>query len=208
MQAEFDRGEIAILIEILNLKGVRYLIGEGASLSAAEEQIEPVSLIRRLAACHYPLVEDATIGLFILHPELAPAVVEALHSSEQEIAENLAVHTLATLYLQQWWLFRLACALGRLSSFPEEPFAMLWEERHLPPPAQGYGLDGLLALQEYEQQRYRLPLNFRDGWQNQINHLLIQEEAHQRELSADLIQTLRRISMAYMVQSMKKERAA
>lgn len=196
MQTEFDRGEIAILIESLNLKGVRYLIGEGASLSAAEEQIEPVSLIQRLVACHYPLVEDATIGLFILHPELAPAVVEALHNSEQEIVENLAVHTLATLYLQQWWLFRLACALGRLPSFPEEPFAALWEERHLPPPAQGYGLDGLLALQEYERQRYGLPLNFRHDWQNQINHLIDQEQARDRYLSDELIQMLKQVSMA------------
>jgi hypothetical protein len=30
------------------------------------------------------------------------------------------------------------------------------------------------------------PLNFRDDWQNQINHLLIQEEAHCRELPSDL----------------------
>lgn len=71
----------------------------------------------------------------------------------------------------------------------------LWEERHLPASSQGYGLDGLLALQEYEQQRRGLPLNFRHNWQNQIDHLLAQEEAYQRLLSDDLIQTLKQISL-------------
>lgn len=203
--AEFDRHEIGVLISILNNKGIHYLIGEGVPLSVEEENIEAVSLIQRLAACNYPLVESATISLFILHPELAPAAVVALQDNEGKIAENIAVLILATLYLQQWWLFRLAFALGRLPSFPEAPFVALWEERHLPAPSQGYGLDGLLALQEYEQQRYRLPLNFRDGWQNQINHLLAQEEAHRRSLSDDVIQVLKQISIVYMTQCMQKE---
>src|SRR5204862_5248369 len=81
------------------------------------------------------------------------------------------------LYLQQWWFFRLAFALGHLPAFPEAPFAFLWKERHLPSPFSRYGLQGLLALQEYQQQRYDLPLNFLDDWQNQIDHLLAQEEA-------------------------------
>jgi hypothetical protein len=204
VQATFDEHEIGMLISILNAKGIHYLIGEGTVLSAEEEQIDAVSLIQRLAACNYPLVESATISLLILHPELAPSVVIALQNSGPEIAENIAVLTLATLYLQQWWLFRLAFALGRLPSFPEASFVTLWQERHLPPPEQGYGLDGLLALQEYEQQRYKLPLNFRDGWQNQINHLLGQEEDYQRSLPDDLIQALKQISMAYVAQCMER----
>lgn len=104
------------MIEILNLKGIHYLIGEGVPLSAEDENIDAVSLIQRLAACNYPLVESAAISLFILHPELASAVKEALQNSEGETAENIAVLILATLYLQQWWLFRLAIALGRLPS--------------------------------------------------------------------------------------------
>ena len=125
--------------------------------------------------------------MFILHPELAPSVVAALQNSEGDIAENIAIVTLATLYLQQWWSFRLAYALGQLPAFPEAPFVSLWEERHLPAPHTGHGLDGLLALQEYQQQRYNIPLNFLDDWQNQINHLLTQEEAHHLELSSERI---------------------
>jgi hypothetical protein len=163
-------------------------------LSEDDACIDPVHLIQRLAACGYPLVEHACISLFILHPELTPCVVEALQSSEGEIAENIAVLVLATLYLQQWWVFRLAFALGHLPSFPEAPFASLWQDRHLPPPDSGYGRDGLLALQEYQQQRFGIPLNFLGDWQNQIDHLLIQEETYHRELPDEVRKALRELS--------------
>ncbi len=190
----FDWDEVDSLIFLLQAKGISYLIGESSSMHEEDGNLNPVSLLQRLAACGYPLVENASISLFILHPELAPVVVEALRQSEPEIAENIAVLTLATLYLQQWWLFPLAAALGRLPSFPEAPFAALWEKRHLPAPDIGYGLDGLLALQEYQQQRYSIPLNFLDDWQNQLNHLLAQEEAYHRELSSDVKETLMNLS--------------
>jgi hypothetical protein len=106
----------------------------------------------------------------------------------------LSVLLLATLYLQQWWVFRLTFALGQLPSFPEAPFVSLWEVCHLPSPHSGYGLDGLLALQAYQQQRYGLPLNVLDDWQNQINHLLLQEEAAHRELSGEVREALLQLS--------------
>ena len=190
MNITFDWDEVNSLITILQTKGICYLIGSGSSLSDDDARIDAVHLIQRLAACGYPLVEHASISLFILHPELAPSVVEALQSSEGEIAENIAVLVLATLYLQQWWLFRLAFALGRLPSFPEAPFVSLWQDRHLPPPDSGYGRDGLQALQEYQQQRYGVPLNFLDDWQNQINHLLAQEAAYHRELPDEVRKAL------------------
>jgi hypothetical protein len=195
MNSLFDWDEVDSLISLLYTKGISYLIGDGSSDNTNENNIDPVQLIQRLAACGYPLVENACISLFILHPELAPSVVEALQQSEGDIAENIAVVTLATLYLQQWWFFRLVFALGHLPCFPEESFVSLWEKRHLPPPDSGYGLAGLLALQEYQQQRYSVPLNFLDDWQNQINHLLIQEEAYHRKLSDDLRATLVQLSL-------------
>ncbi len=70
--------------------------------------------------------------------------------------------------------------------FLKSLFISLWEDRHLPPPSDGYGRYGLLALQEYQQQRYGVPLNFLDDWQNQIDHLLAQEEAYQHQLPEDL----------------------
>jgi hypothetical protein len=195
MKLMFDWDEVDALITILQTKGISYLMGSGSSLSKDDESIDAVHLIQRLASCGYPLVENASISLFILHPELASSVIDAFQRSENDIAENIAVVTLATLYLQQWWFFRLTFALGRLPCFPEEPFISFWEERHLPSPSSGNGLHGLLALQEYQQQRYGVPLNFLDDWQNQINHLLNQEESYQRKISDDLRTTLVQISL-------------
>jgi hypothetical protein len=199
LNSRFDWQEVDSLITLLHAQGISYLMGNGLSVSEDDSEgdnsVAPVHLIQRLATCGYPLVENASISLFILHPELAPSVVKALQCSEGDIAENIAVVTLATLYLQQWWFFRLTFALGRLPTFPEEPFVSLWEERHLPSPGSGYGLSGLLALQEYQQQRYGLSLNFLDDWQNQIHHLLIQEETYRRELSNDLRKALVQLSI-------------
>jgi hypothetical protein len=189
-----DWEEVDSLIQLLCAKGICYLMGNGLSVNMDDDNDDPVQLIQRLAACGYPLVENASISLFLVHPELAPSVVEALHRSDDEIAEMIAVLTLATLYLQQWWIFRLTFALGHLPSFPEAPFVSLWKERGLPSPRSGYGLDGLLALQASQQQRYGLPLNLLDDWQNQVNHLLLQEEAAQRELSGEVKEALLQLS--------------
>jgi hypothetical protein len=197
MNKHFSWDEVNMLITILREQGLSYLWGNG--LSKLQEpmhtDLAPAELIQRLANCSYPLVENASISLFILHPELAPAILEALQHSDPETAEHIAVMTLATLYLQRWWWFRLTFALGRLPDFPEEPFRVLWEERNLPPPPEGYGMTGLLALQEYQQQQYNLPLNFLHDWQNQIDHLLDQEEAHTYALSSDIIAILRQQSL-------------
>jgi hypothetical protein len=194
LTSAFDVDEVNALIRLLHSQGIFYLMGNDPSSYEEKEVVHPVHLLQRLAACNYPLVENATISLFLLYPELASSVKTALQESEPDLAENLAVVTLATLYLQQWWFFRLTFALGHLPSFPEEPFTFLWEDRHLPPPSTDYGRSGLLALQGYQQQRYGVPLNFLDDWQNQIDHLLVQEEAHQRQFTAELRNALLRQS--------------
>ncbi len=191
----FDWHEINALIKILRQEGVGYLWGSEEFESGEIVEENPGRLLQRLVTCDYPLVENAGISLLLLHPDLSSAVLEALYNSEQSVAEKLAIMTLATLYLQQWWFFRLTFAFGTFPCFPETPFETLWEERHLPAPSSGYGLDGLLALQEYQQQRCGVPLNFLDDWQNQINHLLAQEEAYQRPLLEDQKQALIKRSM-------------
>lgn len=195
MDIQFDWDEVDALITLLDAQGVSYLLGNGSSFNRDDADIDAVQLIQRLAACGYPLVENASISLFLLHPDLASAIIDALRQSNEPIAEQIAVLTLATLYLQQWWIFRLTCAFGHLSQFPVAPFHALWEERGLPAPNAGSGLHGLFALQEYQQQRTGLPLNFLEDWQNQINHLLTQEEAHHRELPEDVRVVLRGISL-------------
>src|SRR5579871_4985945 len=138
------------LIDALRSWGVDYLVGDDTpdnSPAAGREVIPAVELIKRLARCDYPRVRDASITLFLLHPELAPAVTEALRTSEADVTERIATLILATLYLQRLWSLQLTLALGRLPSFPEAPFAPLWKSRHLPPPAYHNGKWGLQALQ-------------------------------------------------------------
>ncbi len=191
------------LISILRIWGIGYLVGEGHPISAvdmAQDRQTAVRLIQRLAQCEYPRVRDASISLFLLHPELAPAVLEALQISEPAVAEQITTLILATLYLQRLWSLRLTMALGHEPSFPEQPFAHLWQARHLPPPSYHHGKWGLLALQEAEQRRTGLPLNFLHDWQNQVNHLLLQEEPQYRHLAVSINRLRKEDEQQYTVE--------
>ncbi len=85
---------------------------------------------------------------------------------------------------------RLALAFGHLPDVPEYPFSLLWQKRHLPPPICHNGEWGLTALQAFEQKRTGLPFFFTIDWQNQLNHLLYQEETHHRVLTIPTTQLL------------------
>jgi hypothetical protein len=179
--------EEARLITLLRTWGISYLTGGLSMLPPAESAADHTSassFLLRLACCHNSRVRDATISLLLLHPELAEAVQSALQQASPQERETLAVLTLATLYLQRFWWYRLTLALGHPPLFPEEPFASLWRTRKLPPPAAFCGRWGLLSLEKREQVRSSLPLTFSGDWQNQIHHLLLQEEAKHRPVSA------------------------
>lgn len=178
--------EADLLIRVLRSWGIAYLVGGDTTdnpLDDEKEQLTAVDLVKRLARCSYPRVRDATISLFLLHPELEPAAIEALQSSEPEEAQQITTLILATLYLQRLWSILLTLALGHPPKFPEHPFASLWQDRHLPVPAYHDGKWGLQALQTVEQRRSGLPLNYRGDWQNQIDHLLLQEGSHSHTTS-------------------------
>lgn len=177
------------LISALHAWGINYLMGGSYSING-NDRMSAVELVKCLAQCEYPRVRDASISLFLLHPELADAVFEAYQTSEPPVAEQIAVLILAALYLQRQWSFQLTIALGHTPGFPEQRFARLWRDRRLPPPACQHGEKGLVALQEAEQRRRGLPLNFIGDWQNQLDHLLIQEEAthHRSVISTGLLQ--------------------
>ncbi|MGH2496618.1 MAG: DUF6036 family nucleotidyltransferase [Ktedonobacteraceae bacterium] len=178
--------EVDDLINILRAWGINYLVGlehPAGSPRLTVDQLSAVDLIQRLAQCHdYPRVRDACISLFLLHPELVDSARQAVRESQPETAEQIAVLILATLYLQRLWSIRLTMALGHFAGFPEQPFADLWESKRLPPPASHNGVCGLSALEEAEQNRTGLPFTFTGDWQNQIDHLLLQEEAKHRPI--------------------------
>jgi hypothetical protein len=77
----------------------------------------------------------------------------------------------------------LTIALGHAPGFPEQRFAFLWKSRNLPPPSFHYGKYGLLALQEAEQRRTGYPFTFIGDWQNQVDQLLLQEEAKHHQVN-------------------------
>ena len=91
------------LIRILHLWGIEYLVGlEQAASSSQIEQLSPVELIKRLAQQdENARIRDASISLFLLHPELTDAILEAIETSEPAIAEQIITATLAALYLQR-----------------------------------------------------------------------------------------------------------
>lgn len=195
LKTQFDPSwnEADQLISILRRWGITYLLGEGTPIHPSDmvtNRASAVRLIKRLVQCEYPRVRDAMISLFLLHPRLADAALEALKTSTPATAEQIATLILATLYLQRMWSIRLALALGHAPDFPEEPFAHLWQRHQLPPPAYHDGEWGLTKLQEYEQRQTGLPLNYLRDWQNQVDHLLLQEEFYHRTPTFPVMQLL------------------
>ena len=168
------------LIKELHSWGINYLMGKPLA-TRMKKRMLAIDLVKRLAQCQYPRVRDASISLFLLHPELADVILKA-YQSEPLIAEQIAVSVLATLYLQQLWSFRLTLAFGHKPNFPEQQFAHFWQDRQLPSLQCQQGKQGLEALQAREQQRRCLPLNFIGDWQNQVDHLLTQEEAKHHQV--------------------------
>ncbi len=95
LKTQFDPSwnEADQLISILRRWGITYLVGEGTPIypsDVATNRAVAVRLIKRLAQCEYPRVRDATISLFLLHPELADAALEALKTSIPATAEQIA----------------------------------------------------------------------------------------------------------------------
>jgi hypothetical protein len=170
------------LIRALRLWGIGYLMSTSTSKSSPK-QISDVVLVKSLVQCPYPRVRDACISLFVLHPELVEAVIEVYETGEPVVAEQVAVLTLAALYLQRLWAFQLTFALGYRPNFPEQPFVNWWKSRNLPAPQCQYGKAGLGALQALEQERRGLTLSFIGDWQNQIDHLLLQEATKHKQLA-------------------------
>src|SRR5258706_12297542 len=128
--------EIDQLISQLRSWGITYLVGldheSNSSTLQQRKPISPVTLIRRLAECDEdPREHDASISLFLPHPELADSALEALQTSEPEVVEQLAVLTLATLYLHRLWSSRRTQTLGHVPDVPDKPFVFLWGRRTL-----------------------------------------------------------------------------
>src|SRR5438270_8686188 len=90
--------EVDQLISILRRWGIGYLVA-GHDLSpddrAADHQAM-VALLKRLAQCdEYPRIRDASVALFLLYHEFGGRILEAIQTSEPELAEKIAILVLA-----------------------------------------------------------------------------------------------------------------
>ena len=104
-------GEAQELISLLRAWGITYLVGDnGDSTKGIEEQLSPspTILIVRLARCSYPRIRDASIALFLLHPELTPSVLDAIAISEVAVAEQIITFVLAA---EDYYASRIRCYL-------------------------------------------------------------------------------------------------
>jgi hypothetical protein len=174
------------LLAELRARDVDYLRGTTvdttSAAAVAQRPLAPAALFQALAACDAPRVRDSIIGLLLLHPELAPALLAGLRAARargaHEVAEALAVRALAALYLQRWWYPALTLALGHPPTLSERLFAQEWTTRRLPPPAEGWGGPGLRQLAARERRRGPVLAEVTDvagDWQHQVDHVLHQQ---------------------------------
>ncbi len=143
-------------------------------------EMSAVELIQELATTEIPRIRDASIALFLLHPELADDASEAWKTSPTQIADQIATLILATLYLQRLWASRLTSLSIHTTTFPEEPFEEIWTSWQLPSPNEQFGMTGLYLLEGKEQQTQNTQAHLISDWQNQVTHL-IQQAQWQRE---------------------------
>jgi len=167
----------ALLAE-LRRYGVGYLMGEATDLAERDFQLQPAEFVAALARSSDPRVRDTLISLLLLHPDLANVTKDAVEtarlSGDEQTAEQLITLALAALYLQQMWRETLSL-VGVSAQMQEAPFGAYWRERGLPAPQVDFGEVGLRALAEWERRRTGLGANYASDWDNQVDHLVLQE---------------------------------
>lgn len=91
---------------------------DAASTQSPRQRIEPVTLIRQLAAHSDTRVREALIPLFLRHPEYHRFVPEAEEGLDARCAQTLRHLYTAAVYLQHLWHSCLNLYLG---PFPDLP---------------------------------------------------------------------------------------
>ncbi len=100
------------------------------------------TLIASLAGNEDARLRQALIGLFLLHPALAPLILKLRPEMNGAAEIELIAHYMAALYLQRMWRVRLAHYLPPFADLPD----YFSKELSLPAPEEEYGKAGLHAL--------------------------------------------------------------
>jgi hypothetical protein len=136
------------LVAALRRHGVDWLAPSDAENG---ESIEPTSLLGSLALHEDPRLRSALTGLFLLQPDLAEVVPDALAGIteahwESGVVELLARY-MAAVYLQRMWRTRLQLYLGEVADLPDK-YSMMMD---LPSANVDFGKPGLHALADWHQ---------------------------------------------------------
>ena len=75
------------LIKELHSWGINYLMGRPL-VTRMKKRMSAIELVKHLAQCEYPRVRDASISLFLLHPELADVILKAYQTSEPRVGKR------------------------------------------------------------------------------------------------------------------------
>jgi len=126
------------LVAALRERGVDWL----APSDAAGAPLTDETLIASLAANEDARLRQALIGLFLLHPALAPLVLKLRLEMDAAAEIELIAHYTAALYLQRMWRVRLAHYLPPFADLPD----YFSKELSLPAPEEEYGKTGLHTL--------------------------------------------------------------
>src|SRR5258708_35892074 len=83
--------EINHLINLLHSWGIRYLVGwDYRPQQHCKDRASTLPLVQHLARCKAaPRLREASRSLYLLHPELAAVILEALQMSEPALVEEL-----------------------------------------------------------------------------------------------------------------------
>ena len=143
------------LVDGLRAYGVRYLSGGAEAMEQAPGELpDPLWLLCSLARSLEPRLRQATVALFLIHPELAEAARRAAASLDGQSRRHLVEAYVAAVYLQRMWRTRLRRYLGEQPLLPPH-----WtQELGLPDPDERFGKVGLATLAARSGHGPRAPL--------------------------------------------------
>ena len=163
------------LVAALHERGVNWL----APSDARGESIPDAALIVSLASHDDPRLRAALTGLFVLYPELALCLTEALRPLTLAVHDELMARYMAAVYLQRFWRTRLGLYLGSFIELPD----LYSKTLGLPDAKEGFGKIGLHMLAEWHQQRTSPIYNRLAEYQQQIDLVFaaLKLRAHKHE---------------------------
>lgn len=151
------------LVAALRERGVDWL----APSEAEGEPLVDELLIASLAVQDDPRLRVALTGLFVLKPELALQVAEAMSMLDSGAHRELMARYMTAVYLQRRWRTRLGFYQAEFLELPDLYSAVL----ELPEADTGYGKPGLHALADWHEQHTPGAYNHLAEYERVIEHV-------------------------------------